>query len=392
MSALPSYWQSDEEALSCRGCSQLFTLLRRRHHCRNCGYLYCGVCSPQREEGSFTGQRCCGECWTKMEQDAAYEQRRLMAKRKALRGAGLGGQQGESRGGGGLVSGEVLGEVGQALGALGMRGERLRQHQQAALSPSPGPGVPLSPLQRRSAAAASLLTMLSSLAKAVKPADRVPIIYPHLCLLVSRVLGAPGTRRGVLLADVADLIGKLRRCERRAARAETSAASSQQWVRSLKASLRRAIDSGALVARPGYDKGGDKRLRIQQQQQQQQVHTEGGMVPFEQKRVQEKSGSNKGDDLGTPVALFSLSDEEGEEEEEDDKEEFELSVFGGAGPRTTAPPSPLHSPPKRKGVRGSEDLDTDSTPLAFSFDITVQFEDGPTGFTLLPSQLYRDIE
>lgn len=33
-------WLPDEEAPSCMSCHTVFTVIRRRHHCRNCGKVY----------------------------------------------------------------------------------------------------------------------------------------------------------------------------------------------------------------------------------------------------------------------------------------------------------------------------------------------------------------
>ncbi|CBK21583.2 uncharacterized protein [Blastocystis hominis] len=34
----------DEVCLSCYGCQQKFTVIRRRHHCRICGQVFCSDC------------------------------------------------------------------------------------------------------------------------------------------------------------------------------------------------------------------------------------------------------------------------------------------------------------------------------------------------------------
>ncbi len=43
--ATPPAWVPDADAPNCMGCSEAFTLLKRRHHCRACGKVYCGRCS-----------------------------------------------------------------------------------------------------------------------------------------------------------------------------------------------------------------------------------------------------------------------------------------------------------------------------------------------------------
>nr|CCC94752.1 putative phosphatidylinositol (3,5) kinase [Trypanosoma congolense IL3000] len=39
-----SLWVDDRYATRCRGCESSFTLLRRRHHCRHCGQIFCNDC------------------------------------------------------------------------------------------------------------------------------------------------------------------------------------------------------------------------------------------------------------------------------------------------------------------------------------------------------------
>ena len=40
-------WVPDHERPSCHSCKTVFTLTRRRHHCRNCGEVFCGRCCSQ---------------------------------------------------------------------------------------------------------------------------------------------------------------------------------------------------------------------------------------------------------------------------------------------------------------------------------------------------------
>jgi len=51
-SILPSFlpeWEIDENRNECHGCGVQFTMLRRKHHCRTCGKIYCGTCSTVRQ-------------------------------------------------------------------------------------------------------------------------------------------------------------------------------------------------------------------------------------------------------------------------------------------------------------------------------------------------------
>eukprot|EP01088_Endostelium_zonatum_P020096 TRINITY_DN7243_c0_g1_i1.p1 TRINITY_DN7243_c0_g1~~TRINITY_DN7243_c0_g1_i1.p1 ORF type:complete len:631 (+),score=137.51 TRINITY_DN7243_c0_g1_i1:27-1919(+) len=60
-------WVPDAEAGVCMGCKASFTMLRRRHHCRSCGGLFCGECSskkkPLLKEGFGNAVRVCDTCF-----------------------------------------------------------------------------------------------------------------------------------------------------------------------------------------------------------------------------------------------------------------------------------------------------------------------------------------
>lgn len=43
-----AFWVPDEDARFCAACAEPFTLLRRRHHCRSCGAVFCAGCSASR--------------------------------------------------------------------------------------------------------------------------------------------------------------------------------------------------------------------------------------------------------------------------------------------------------------------------------------------------------
>uniref|UniRef100_A0A3B3VJ68 RUN and FYVE domain containing 1 n=1 Tax=Poecilia latipinna TaxID=48699 RepID=A0A3B3VJ68_9TELE len=38
-------WMKDDEATQCKQCQKEFSISRRKHHCRNCGDIYCNTCS-----------------------------------------------------------------------------------------------------------------------------------------------------------------------------------------------------------------------------------------------------------------------------------------------------------------------------------------------------------
>lgn len=62
-----SHWVKDETAKNCKACRSEFSLTKRRHHCRNCGYIFCGQCSfrlqPVPQRGIETSVRVCDECY-----------------------------------------------------------------------------------------------------------------------------------------------------------------------------------------------------------------------------------------------------------------------------------------------------------------------------------------
>ena len=61
----PAHWASDSGKV-CMLCSDSFTLFRRKHHCRMCGFLVCDKCSPHRSAiptmGYVKAVRICHSC------------------------------------------------------------------------------------------------------------------------------------------------------------------------------------------------------------------------------------------------------------------------------------------------------------------------------------------
>ncbi|KHN75482.1 Lateral signaling target protein 2 -like protein [Toxocara canis] len=68
---LPSFvgvrWVPDSDCEQCTACATAFTLVRRRHHCRNCGRIFCSRCSanslPLPELGYDRKVRVCNLCF-----------------------------------------------------------------------------------------------------------------------------------------------------------------------------------------------------------------------------------------------------------------------------------------------------------------------------------------
>lgn len=60
-------WVEDAEAVKCMQCTAVFTTIRRRHHCRNCGGIFCGACTRKRapvlKYGFSEKVRVCDKCY-----------------------------------------------------------------------------------------------------------------------------------------------------------------------------------------------------------------------------------------------------------------------------------------------------------------------------------------
>lgn len=50
---LARYWMPDDISRECYECATRFSALRRRHHCRVCGQIFCSRCCSQRVPGSL---------------------------------------------------------------------------------------------------------------------------------------------------------------------------------------------------------------------------------------------------------------------------------------------------------------------------------------------------
>ncbi|XP_028908313.1 lateral signaling target protein 2 homolog isoform X2 [Ornithorhynchus anatinus] len=65
--AEPPAWVPDSSSPCCRACRAPFTFLRRRHHCRSCGQIFCSRCSshsaPLPQFGHVKPVRVCSHCY-----------------------------------------------------------------------------------------------------------------------------------------------------------------------------------------------------------------------------------------------------------------------------------------------------------------------------------------
>ncbi|ESN93888.1 hypothetical protein HELRODRAFT_145029, partial [Helobdella robusta] len=63
----PPAWLPDDSSSQCMSCKVLFTFVRRRHHCRNCGKIFCSNCSsnsvPLPHFGHQKPVRVCNSCF-----------------------------------------------------------------------------------------------------------------------------------------------------------------------------------------------------------------------------------------------------------------------------------------------------------------------------------------
>ncbi|XP_075979199.1 1-phosphatidylinositol 3-phosphate 5-kinase fab1 isoform X2 [Anticarsia gemmatalis] len=63
---LAQYWMPDDISRECYECATRFSTLRRRHHCRVCGQIFCSRCCSQRVPGHIfgcaDGLRVCNYC------------------------------------------------------------------------------------------------------------------------------------------------------------------------------------------------------------------------------------------------------------------------------------------------------------------------------------------
>lgn len=66
----PPEWLSDNETDSCMACDNLFTLIKRRHHCRSCGKIFCSDCCRQKAKLQYLDNkeaRVCSSCFHSIE-------------------------------------------------------------------------------------------------------------------------------------------------------------------------------------------------------------------------------------------------------------------------------------------------------------------------------------
>jgi hypothetical protein len=91
-------WVPDNEASVCMCCKKTqFTMIIRRHHCRNCGAVVCGPCSPKKFllPSSSKPQRVCLDCYDRLS-NMKTQQNKANAKQSNSAAGNSGGSSGES--------------------------------------------------------------------------------------------------------------------------------------------------------------------------------------------------------------------------------------------------------------------------------------------------------
>ncbi|XP_067425318.1 zinc finger FYVE domain-containing protein 16 [Emydura macquarii macquarii] len=68
-------WVPDSEAPNCMNCQVKFTFTKRRHHCRACGKVFCGVCCNRKCKLQYTEKeaRVCTDCYQSINKAQAFE-------------------------------------------------------------------------------------------------------------------------------------------------------------------------------------------------------------------------------------------------------------------------------------------------------------------------------
>ena len=75
-------WQSYDAVAKCNRCEKPFTPLRRKHHCRQCGLIYCSACTSTKlkVEGSQNLKRVCRKCANNMQSVVPSDEKTTASK------------------------------------------------------------------------------------------------------------------------------------------------------------------------------------------------------------------------------------------------------------------------------------------------------------------------
>jgi len=65
---LTRQWQDDNLATNCKGCDKVFSLTVRKHHCRQCGSIFCNECANNYTQVASSKKpvRVCAPCFSEL--------------------------------------------------------------------------------------------------------------------------------------------------------------------------------------------------------------------------------------------------------------------------------------------------------------------------------------
>ena len=73
----PPRWVPDDNVLECTACKDVFNLVRRKHHCRACGGIFCAKCSsgaiPIPKFDLVKNVRVCDTCFSSLSAETSGE-------------------------------------------------------------------------------------------------------------------------------------------------------------------------------------------------------------------------------------------------------------------------------------------------------------------------------
>ncbi len=73
----PPRWVPDDNVLECTACKDVFNLVRRKHHCRACGGIFCAKCSsgalPLPKYDMTKNVRVCDTCFSMLSAELSGE-------------------------------------------------------------------------------------------------------------------------------------------------------------------------------------------------------------------------------------------------------------------------------------------------------------------------------
>lgn len=91
--SLAPSWIPDNNSTSCQICATSFTIVFRRHHCRACGVIVCGLCSSKKcvlpSLGFNWPQRVCDPCYERLVPTADPAELGVSTVKKLSSGLGL---------------------------------------------------------------------------------------------------------------------------------------------------------------------------------------------------------------------------------------------------------------------------------------------------------------